>query len=119
MDTNLGVIPSLPAQIEAVYNDGTTGLVDVAWAPITADMVSHAGVFTVNGTVAGTSVKAKATYRVAGVAESTPLATLTGTQQVNPGQTFDVKMGMTGVTQSVYQQVYAQDLTLHYDPMKL
>ncbi|MBP1965347.1 discoidin domain-containing protein [Paenibacillus aceris] len=119
MDTNLGVIPSLPAQIEAVYNDGTTGLVDVAWALITADMVSHAGAFTVNGTVAGTSVQAKATYRVAGVAESTHLATLTGTQQVNPGQTFEVKMGMTGVTQSVYQQVYAQDLTLHYDPMKL
>ncbi|GMX63724.1 hypothetical protein Elgi_32210 [Paenibacillus elgii] len=118
VDTEQGVIPALPAQVEAVYNDGTTGAVNVVWAPITADMVSHAGVFTVNGTVAGTSVQAKATYRVAGVAESTPLATLTG-PQVNPGQTFDVKMGMTGVTQSVYQSVYAQDLTLHYDPMKL
>ena len=25
-------------------------------------------------------------------------------------------MGLTDVTQSVYQQMYAQDLTLHYDP---
>ena len=64
VDTGIGRIPSLPAQIEAVYNDGTTGLVDVAWAPITVDMVSHEGVFTVNGTVAGTSVQAKAIYRV-------------------------------------------------------
>ncbi|NOU88333.1 hypothetical protein GC102_21595, partial [Paenibacillus sp. LMG 31460] len=72
MDTNLGVIPSLPAQIEAVYNDGTTGLVDVAWDPITSDMVANVGVFTVNGTVEGTAIKAKAVYRVAGVADKQP-----------------------------------------------
>ncbi|MCJ8011502.1 S-layer homology domain-containing protein [Paenibacillus sp. KQZ6P-2] len=42
--------------------------------------------------------------------------TLTGLQQVNQGQTFDVTMGLTSVTQSVYQSLYAQDLTLHYDP---
>ncbi|NOU88642.1 hypothetical protein GC102_23220, partial [Paenibacillus sp. LMG 31460] len=72
VDTNLGVIPALPAQIEAVYNDGTTGLVDVAWAPITSDMVANVGVFTVNGTVEGTAIKAKAVYRVAGVADKQP-----------------------------------------------
>ncbi|WP_246293904.1 discoidin domain-containing protein [Paenibacillus planticolens] len=115
MDTNLGEIPSLPAQIEAVYNDGTTGLVDVAWAPITVDMVSHAGVFTVNGTVAGTSVKAKAIYRVVGDEPVASQATLKSAQQVTSGQTFDVTMGLN-VTQSVYQQLYAQDFTLKYDP---
>ncbi|WP_314587989.1 cohesin domain-containing protein [Paenibacillus terrigena] len=46
-------------------------------------------------------------------------STLTGLQQVIPGQTFDVSMGLSGVTQSVYQQMYAQDLTLHYDPANL
>ncbi|MFD0616154.1 discoidin domain-containing protein [Paenibacillus sp. GCM10027629] len=66
VDTNVGVIPVLPAQVEAVYNDGTTGLVDVTWEPITKEMVAKAGVFTAQGTVAGSSVKAKATYRVAG-----------------------------------------------------
>ncbi|NOU71736.1 hypothetical protein GC098_09920 [Paenibacillus sp. LMG 31458] len=35
-------------------------------------MVSHAGVFTVNGTVVGTSVKAKAIYRVVGVEPLVP-----------------------------------------------
>ncbi|MFD0618626.1 discoidin domain-containing protein [Paenibacillus sp. GCM10027629] len=50
-----------------------------------------------------------------------PLSTLQGPQQVQPGQTFDIKMGLSNVTQDVYQQVYAQDVTLNYDPnlMKL
>jgi len=52
-------------------------------------------------------------------ATTMPQSTLTGLQQVAPGQTFDVTMGMTGVTQSVYQQVYGMDLTLHYDPQNL
>lgn len=64
VDTNIGVIPSLPATVEAVYNDGSTGLVDVVWGEITADMVSQEGVFTVNGTVEGTTLTAKAVYRV-------------------------------------------------------
>ncbi|MCP1123340.1 Ig-like domain-containing protein [Bacillus sp. 3103sda1] len=60
MDTNIGEIPALPAQVEAIYNDGTTGAVNVVWEEITADMVAKAGTFTVNGT----TLKAKATYRV-------------------------------------------------------
>ncbi|CAG9611664.1 hypothetical protein BACCIP111899_00836 [Bacillus rhizoplanae] len=64
MDTNIGEIPALPAQVEAVYNDGTTGAVNVVWEEITADMVAKAGTFAVNGTVEGTRLKAKATYRV-------------------------------------------------------
>ena len=46
----------------------------------------------------------------------TPKSTLTGVQQVLSGQTFTLTMGLTDVTQSVYQQVYAQDFTLQYDP---
>ncbi|WP_193726735.1 discoidin domain-containing protein [Paenibacillus guangzhouensis] len=75
VDTNVGVIPVLPVQVEAVYNDGTTGLVDVVWEPITKEMVAKAGVFTAQGTVVGSSVKAKATYRVTGqLAESFTLS---------------------------------------------
>lgn len=43
---------------------------------------------------------------------------MTGSHQVAPGQTFDVKMGLSNVTQSVYQ-LYAQDVTLHYDAVNL
>ncbi|NOU70363.1 hypothetical protein GC098_02745 [Paenibacillus sp. LMG 31458] len=45
-----------------------------------------------------------------------PQTVITGPVKVNSGQTFNLTMGLTGVTQSVYQQVYAQDFTLQYDP---
>ncbi|NOV02803.1 cohesin domain-containing protein, partial [Paenibacillus planticolens] len=45
-----------------------------------------------------------------------PQSTLTGAQQVNAGQTFTLTMGLTNVTENVYQQLYAQDFTLQYDP---
>ncbi|MEH7304987.1 DUF7402 domain-containing protein [Neobacillus drentensis] len=67
VDTNIGKIPSLPEQMEAVYNDGTTGMVDVVWDPITPDMVAKAGTFIVFGTAEGTSVRPKAIYRVIAV----------------------------------------------------
>nr|BAI63642.1 hexosaminidase Hex2t [Paenibacillus sp. TS12] len=48
-----------------------------------------------------------------------PRAVLTGPLTVTTGQTFDVTMGLSKVTQSEYQQVYAQDLTINYDPAYL
>ncbi len=45
--------------------------------------------------------------------------TLTGLQKVPASQTFDLTMGLSNVTQSVYQSVNAQDLTLHYDPVNV
>ncbi|WP_340003324.1 discoidin domain-containing protein [Paenibacillus sp. FSL K6-0276] len=45
--------------------------------------------------------------------------TLTGLQKVPASQTFDLTMGLSNVTQSVYQSVTAQDLTLHYDPVNV
>ncbi|NOU64369.1 hypothetical protein GC096_10050 [Paenibacillus sp. LMG 31461] len=53
------------------------------------------------------------------VAPLVPKTVITGTENVNAGQTFTLTMGLTDVTQSVYQQVYAQDLKLHFDPTKL
>lgn len=65
VDTKVGEIPTLPAQTEAVYSDGTTGSVDVTWEPVTSDMVARSGWFTVRGAVADTSVKATAVVNVA------------------------------------------------------
>ncbi|MCJ8012665.1 discoidin domain-containing protein [Paenibacillus sp. KQZ6P-2] len=75
VETNLGQIPTLPKQVEAVYNDGTTGLVDVVWDEITPDMVAKEGVFSVYGSVEGTTLKAKATYRVKVVDQEAPTTT--------------------------------------------
>ncbi|WP_054027488.1 discoidin domain-containing protein [Bacillus sp. FJAT-28004] len=67
-----------------------------------------------NGWAAAAEINVTISERLA-----SPATTLTGLQQVSSGQTFDVKMGLTGVTQSVYQSVYAQDLTLHYNPVNV
>lgn len=48
-----------------------------------------------------------------------PQSVITGPVKVNADQAFNLKMGLSGVTDSVYKQVYAQDLTLHYDPAHL
>ncbi|MCJ8014214.1 discoidin domain-containing protein, partial [Paenibacillus sp. KQZ6P-2] len=72
IDTNLGQFPTLPEQVDAVYNDGTTGQVDVKWEEITPEMVAKEGVFSVYGSVEGTVLKAKATYRVKLVDKQAP-----------------------------------------------
>ncbi|WP_339314921.1 discoidin domain-containing protein [Paenibacillus sp. FSL R10-2734] len=48
-----------------------------------------------------------------------PQATLTGEQKVSQSQSFELTMGLNNVTQSVYQSVNAQDLTLHFDPLNV
>ena len=63
VDTTIGEIPTLPAQTEAVYSDGTTGAVDVTWDPITSDMVAKGGWFTIHGG-SGTQVKATVAVNV-------------------------------------------------------
>ncbi|MFD0616136.1 discoidin domain-containing protein [Paenibacillus sp. GCM10027629] len=81
-------------------------------------------IFTVSGTVtlpAGVvnpnNVPLTTSIQVTVLQASTmPQSTLIGAHQAAPGQTFDVTMGLSGVSESVYQQMYAQDLTLHYDP---
>lgn len=49
---------------------------------------------------------------------SAPTALLSGDNTVVSGQSFNLMFGLSNVTNSVYQSVYAQDLTLNYDPAK-
>ncbi|WP_269939366.1 DUF7402 domain-containing protein [Arthrobacter sp. HY1533] len=63
-DTVVGALPALPAQVNAVFTDGSTEAVPVSWAPIPAADVAAAGWFAVEGTIAGTPVKAKAVVTV-------------------------------------------------------
>ncbi|MFD0616161.1 carbohydrate-binding protein [Paenibacillus sp. GCM10027629] len=50
---------------------------------------------------------------------SVPVATWSDAGIVTAGQPFELKVGLSNITQIVNKQVYAQDLTLHYDPSKL
>ncbi|OBZ13072.1 beta-L-arabinofuranosidase domain-containing protein [Bacillus sp. FJAT-26390] len=51
--------------------------------------------------------------------ELKPAATLTGDASAASGQIIDLTFGVSRVTDSVYQSVYAQDVTVSYDPSKL
>ncbi|KPV55284.1 hypothetical protein QJ48_33980 [Paenibacillus sp. A3] len=52
-------------------------------------------------------------------AEKIPSSELTGPAAVKAGQQLKLTFGVSGVTNSVYEQVYTQGLTLGFDPAKL
>ncbi|MBA4494316.1 glycoside hydrolase family 2 TIM barrel-domain containing protein [Paenactinomyces guangxiensis] len=62
--TAAGTAPALPKQARVVYNDGVDQFAPVTWDKIDPDQYETAGQFTVEGTVAGTTHKAKVNIRV-------------------------------------------------------
>ena len=64
VETTEGVVPELPETVTAIYTDLTSKEVEVKWEAVTEDMVSQAGTVVVEGTVAGTEMKATATIIV-------------------------------------------------------
>ncbi|OCT11722.1 hypothetical protein A8709_28010 [Paenibacillus pectinilyticus] len=117
VSTTAGTAPTLAKSISAQFTNGTQDL-SLSFADVDPAMYAKSGTFIA---IAAADQYAGDVLQkvIVQPAVSAAQTTLTGIQQVIPGQTFDVTMGLTGVTQSVYQQVYAQDLTIHYDPLKL
>ncbi|CAH1193023.1 hypothetical protein PAECIP111891_00476 [Paenibacillus allorhizoplanae] len=119
----------LPSTVELVTDSGSK-TANVTWNVDAANYdpaVMAAQTFTVNGTVTlpagvvnpnNVALTTSISVNVLPTA-LLPKSTLTGLQEITVGQTFDVTMGLSNVTQSVYQQLKAQDLTLNYDPTKL
>ena len=66
LETYSGTAPSLPAQVNAAYADGSFGLVDVAWDAVDPQSYTGAGSFEVAGTVAGATLQPKASVTVLG-----------------------------------------------------
>lgn len=63
--TSAGKAPALPSVVTAKMNDGTTKSVAVTWDSVESYKYANAGIFTVDGTVAGSSsVKATAVVTV-------------------------------------------------------
>ena len=56
--------PQLPSKVTVRYENGTSEQVTVTWDSIDPAQYAQAGTFTVEGVVAGTSIKAKATITV-------------------------------------------------------
>jgi hypothetical protein len=48
--TDVGVLPDLPAEIDAIFTDGRVETVEVDWEVVTADDVAAPGAFDVSGT---------------------------------------------------------------------
>ena len=86
--TKSGTKPSLPRTVTAHYNNGTTAQVPVTWASIPSSYYSKrsGGVFTVNGSVKGTSIKAVAKVVVspAFATSATTTVAVTTTEGVAP-----------------------------------
>ncbi|SME93136.1 Beta-xylosidase [Cellulosimicrobium cellulans J34] len=59
-----GSAPVLPATVTATYADGSTGPADVTWDAVDPASYAQAGTFEVGGTLAGTSVRARAVVTV-------------------------------------------------------
>ncbi|MCL2153043.1 MAG: glycosyl hydrolase 53 family protein [Oscillospiraceae bacterium] len=64
VNTSVGTAPTMPAQVTAIYSDGSTASVAVTWDSIASSQYASAGTFTVQGTVAGTSIRPSATVNV-------------------------------------------------------
>ena len=64
VETTTGVVPELPETVTAIYTDLTSAEVKVEWDAISEEMVSQPGTVMVEGTVAGTDMKAIATVIV-------------------------------------------------------
>ncbi|PHV69610.1 hypothetical protein CS063_14705, partial [Sporanaerobium hydrogeniformans] len=57
--TVVGTKPQLPLQVEATYSDTTKAMVNVVWDTILAEKYAQAGTFIVEGTVEGTTLRAR------------------------------------------------------------
>ncbi|MFB6612203.1 discoidin domain-containing protein [Agromyces sp. NPDC056379] len=63
-ETTIGQQPTLPAEVGAVYSDGTTGAVAVSWDAVPAEKLAEAGWFIVEGALEGGEVRARAVVAV-------------------------------------------------------
>ena len=110
ISTPAGVAPVLPPVVQAIYTDGSLKDVPVTWDSIEPSDYENAGRFKVYGTVADSSLKAVANIKV-----TAPTAVLTAPDSVKPGDTFTVGISLD----YILQDVYAEDITLNYDPVVL
>lgn len=93
--TEEGTLPQMPETVEATYDDGSTKDVAVDWDDVTAEMVANPGIFKVEGTVAGTAIKAEAFVQVVKVEDAADIRDL-----LQETYNFALNLSTDGVTDS-------------------
>ena len=93
--TEEGKLPQMPDTVEATYDDGSVLNVAVDWDDISADMVANPGIFKVEGTVAGTALKAKAFVQVVNAEDTADVRDL-----LQETYRFALSLSTDGVTDS-------------------
>jgi hypothetical protein len=121
VSTIAGTAPVLPSSVTVTYNDSTTASLNVTWDSIDPASYASAGTISVNGTVDGTSIKAVANIIVnlLDVISSNLIGPEDVHQVVYPGQSFDVTYGLSTPDPIYVGGIYAEDLTVNYDPTQL
>jgi alpha-L-arabinofuranosidase len=113
--TAVGTPPQLPATVQAVFSDGSVSPVEVQWRRVDSEQYGKTGQFRLRGTVEGTYLDALAVVKVAEAATGEISASLSGPASVQAGETFEFIYSLNALP----FQVYANDLTVHYDADKL
>jgi O-glycosyl hydrolase len=93
------IVPSLPTEVTAFYEDGETVKKPVVWDEIAPAYYDHENVFTVEGTVEGTKIKALATVTVSKIEsiETVKIKTTPGHAPILPKEvTAKLANGSTG-----------------------
>jgi hypothetical protein len=85
VSTFFGTAPTMPAFVDAVYDDGTTVQLAVTWDNIDPSSYTSIGSFTVSGTVDGAKSKATAVVNVLPVDAPPFIVTSSGTLDQNSG----------------------------------
>ncbi|MEG3615399.1 OmpL47-type beta-barrel domain-containing protein [Isoptericola haloaureus] len=90
--TDVGVLPELPADLDAVYTDGRVETVEVSWEEVTAEDVAEPGSFAVAGTSPELVAPVEGTVHVRDgepgdvvAVDYVSVVTLAGTAPVLPG----------------------------------
>ncbi|RUT35613.1 hypothetical protein EJP77_00910 [Paenibacillus zeisoli] len=90
--TSTGAAPSLPNEILAYYQDGSSGKVNVVWEAVPPSSYSVTGTFTIKGAVEGSTVQPEASITVSGYREDfirgVDISTLTAIED-HGGRYFD------------------------------
>lgn len=67
--TEIGVAPTLPTEVTAIYSDGSTEIKNVTWDNIDKEKLQQVNIFSVSGTVDGTDTKLTFTIIVRGTVD--------------------------------------------------